>query len=241
MENKGSELTGAPGSLYRVNQKDLDVMVQEMGMGLNRSARALVFTGDRGVEVAVNWIMDHLDDEDIDDPPSLIDPSKLPSATHTSSSYRYAPSSSSPSSSTPSPSSSNWAIVPRDPNADTPLANFANHKLVMCVRKDLKMSVGKIAAQCCHATLGIYKRVHQANPHMLSLWENGGAKKVVVELEGAELIANLERQAFDKSLPSHVVRDAGRTEVDPGTATVFAIFGPENLVDDVTGHLRLLK
>lgn len=28
-------------------------------------------------------------------------------------------------------------------------------KLVLCVRTDLKMSVGKIVAQCCHATLGI--------------------------------------------------------------------------------------
>lgn len=28
------------------------------------------------------------------------------------------------------------------------------YKLVLCVRGDLNMSVGKIAAQCCHATLG---------------------------------------------------------------------------------------
>ena len=32
------------------------------------------------------------------------------------------------------------------------------NKLCLVVRKDLKMSAGKIAAQCCHATIGILKK-----------------------------------------------------------------------------------
>lgn len=35
-------------------------------------------------------------------------------------------------------------------------------KLVLVVREDLKMTSGKIAAQCSHATLGIYRKIiHQ--------------------------------------------------------------------------------
>ena len=30
-------------------------------------------------------------------------------------------------------------------------------KMVMVVRTDLKMGNGKVAAQCCHACLGLYK------------------------------------------------------------------------------------
>lgn len=30
------------------------------------------------------------------------------------------------------------------------------YKMVLCVRTDLGMSVGKIASQCSHATLGIF-------------------------------------------------------------------------------------
>jgi PTH2 family peptidyl-tRNA hydrolase len=33
------------------------------------------------------------------------------------------------------------------------------YKLVLCVREDLKMGIGKIAAQCCHATLGIVSEI----------------------------------------------------------------------------------
>lgn len=31
-------------------------------------------------------------------------------------------------------------------------------KQVMVVRRDLKMGKGKIAAQCCHGSIGSYKR-----------------------------------------------------------------------------------
>lgn len=52
-------------------------------------------------------------------------------------------------------------------------------------------------------------------------------------------------------LPSHVVLDAGKTQVARGSATVLAILGiqhtssdnssgPEDVVNSVTGHLKLL-
>ena len=33
------------------------------------------------------------------------------------------------------------------------------YKLVMCVRKDLAMGKGKIAAQCSHSALGAYRKI----------------------------------------------------------------------------------
>lgn len=112
-----------------------------MGLGENRAKRGLIFTRNRSVDHAVNWssfsilssylsflmsrIMDHFDDEDLDDPPSLIPMSSLPSSSFypTSSSYKPSPSPSPSPSSFPSSGGSidgSWAIVPHD---DSP-ANF---------------------------------------------------------------------------------------------------------------------
>ena len=51
---------------------------------------------------------------------------------------------------------------PLDDDADDPRADDATSalrlgpvKMVLCVRQDLKMSKGKIAAQCGHASLGM--------------------------------------------------------------------------------------
>ena len=68
----------------------------------------------------------------------------------------------------------------------------------------------------------------------------------------------LERRAVELGLPTHRVRDAGRTQVEAGTSTVLAVagiayrynsrrclglimvlIGPEHLVDQVTGKLDL--
>ncbi|KAI8342975.1 hypothetical protein BC941DRAFT_410122 [Chlamydoabsidia padenii] len=39
-----------------------------MGFGLNRCKRALLNTGNNGAEVAMNWLFEHMEDPDIDDP-----------------------------------------------------------------------------------------------------------------------------------------------------------------------------
>ena len=51
----------------------------------------------------------------------------------------------------------------------------------------------------------------------------------------------LESKASSLGLPTHVVRDAGRTEIEPGSVTVLAVGpAPAQAIDVVTGGLRLL-
>lgn len=45
------------------------------------------------------------------------------------------------------------------PPEDLPSEMDTEFKLILCVRTDLNMSVGKIAAQCSHATLGKTKNL----------------------------------------------------------------------------------
>ena len=54
------------------------------------------------------------------------------------------------------------------------------HKLVLCVRTDLKMTRGKIAAQVGHATLGAYKRASRRNVDALKYWEYNAQPKIAV-------------------------------------------------------------
>ncbi|XP_072979910.1 uncharacterized protein [Typha angustifolia] len=113
-------------------------------------------------------------------------------------------------------------------------------KMVLVVRNDLKMGKGKIAAQCSHATLGLYKKLVHRAPKALSRWEMCGQVKVVLKIESEEELLVLQERAKSLKLPTHVTIDAGRTQIAPNSRTVMAILGPADVVDDVTGGLKLL-
>mmetsp|Transcript_7534 Transcript_7534/g.13624 ORF Transcript_7534/g.13624 Transcript_7534/m.13624 type:complete len:176 (+) Transcript_7534:109-636(+) len=119
-------------------------------------------------------------------------------------------------------------------------------KLVLVVRKDLFMGTGKIAAQCSHATMGIAQKLYQTeiSPVLLiqaQKWSLQGEKTIVLWCAGLSELKILERQGTDLGLLCEKVRDAGRTEVEPGSVTVLALFGYTNFVDQVTGQLQLLR
>lgn len=113
-------------------------------------------------------------------------------------------------------------------------------KMVLVVRNDLKMGKGKIAAQCSHATLGLYKKLHNRAPKALNRWEMCGQVKVVVKIEREEDMLLLQERAKSLNIPTHITIDAGRTQIAPNSRTVMAVLGPADLVDDITGGLKLL-
>ncbi|KAJ8642797.1 hypothetical protein MRB53_004545 [Persea americana] len=113
-------------------------------------------------------------------------------------------------------------------------------KMVLVVRNDLKMGKGKIAAQCSHATLGLYKKLLHRAPKALNRWEMCGQVKVVLKIESEKDMLVLQERAKSLQLPTHITIDAGRTQIAPNSRTVMAILGPADLVDDVTGGLKLL-
>ena len=120
------------------------------------------------------------------------------------------------------------------------LSDETNHKMVLVVRNDLKMGKGKAAAQCCHATLSAYKQARRKNPDMLRVWECSGQQKVTVKVETEEELLTLLAKARSLGLVAAVIADAGRTQIAAGSRTVLAVGpGPEELVDQVTGGLKL--
>lgn len=57
-----------------------------------------------------------------------------------------------------------------------------DYKLVLLIRTDLEMSKGKVAAQCCHATLAAYKEMVLSNPKVLECWEESGQAKITLKV-----------------------------------------------------------
>ena len=115
------------------------------------------------------------------------------------------------------------------------------HKMVLCVRTDLKMGKGKMCAQCGHATLGAYQDSLHSNPSAVKVWEHIGQAKIALKVSGEEELLSLRVAARKAGLVAHLVRDAGHTQIAAGSATVLGIGpAPVDVVDSVTSHLKLL-
>lgn len=114
-------------------------------------------------------------------------------------------------------------------------------KQSIVIRDDIKMSRGKIAAQAAHAAVAAAELARKTYPEWYEKWLEEGQKKVVLKVSSEKELLELYEKA-KKNLPAVVIRDMGLTEIPPGTITAIAIGpAPEKLVDDVTGHLPLLK
>jgi len=116
-----------------------------------------------------------------------------------------------------------------------------SHKLVVVTPKTLKLSPGKLAAQVGHAAVDCALKAMEEDPRAFKRWMNEGQKKVVVRCESTKDLHMLKMQADDLNLVTSLISDAGHTEVEPGTVTVLGIGpGPNEKIDRVTGHLKLI-
>jgi PTH2 family peptidyl-tRNA hydrolase len=113
-------------------------------------------------------------------------------------------------------------------------------KQVIVVRTDLDMGKGKIAAQVGHACVLGAEHVRKSNSAWFEQWWEG-QEKVVVKVSGIKELQEIKRHAIDLNLPWSEVSDAGHTQLAPGTTTCISIGpAPEDLIDKVTGDLKLL-
>lgn len=120
------------------------------------------------------------------------------------------------------------------------MAEF-EYKMVVAVRRDIKLSPGKTAAQVGHACVNLVLSERNRKRKEFHAWLEEGQKKVVVKVGSLKELYALKEAAEERDLPTTVVQDAGLTEVEPGTITCLGI-GPGALkdIDPVTGDLALL-
>ena len=115
------------------------------------------------------------------------------------------------------------------------------YKLVVVVREDIDLSKGKMAVQVAHAAVTAALEAKAAHPKWFHAWIDEGQKKVVVRARDLEELRDLKRKAAALKLPTALIEDAGLTELPPGTTTCLGVGpGPNHLVDQVTGPLKLV-
>ncbi len=114
-------------------------------------------------------------------------------------------------------------------------------KQVILIRTDLKMGTGKKCAQSCHASVSASDLTRVQNKNAWKIWKNTGQKKVVLKLKDMEELIEILKKLESNKILYFVVKDAGLTQLTPGTTTAIGI-GPEEsaIIDKVTGDLKLL-
>ncbi|KTG26203.1 peptidyl-tRNA hydrolase Pth2 [Haloferax profundi] len=110
-------------------------------------------------------------------------------------------------------------------------------KQAIVARADLGMGRGKLAAQVAHASLSAYE---DTDTQTRKRWKGEGQKKVVLKANGESALFELADKAERAGLPTAIIRDAGHTQLDPGTVTALAVGpGEDEEIDRVTGDLSL--
>jgi len=112
------------------------------------------------------------------------------------------------------------------------------YKQVIILRSDIKMGTGKKCVQASHACLGAYKK---ADEEIIEKWESEGQKKVVLKVNSEKELLKFFNRIKKEKIPCCLVKDAGLTELEPGTITALGIGpGKEEILDKITGKLKLL-
>lgn len=103
------------------------------------------------------------------------------------------------------------------------------------------MGTGKKCVQSCHASISSADLVRIKNKEVWKKWKNSGQKKVVLRISGMEELKEVLLKLEKDQIPYFLVRDAGLTQLAPGTTTALGI-GPaiSETLDKVTGDLKLL-
>ena len=195
-----------------LNQELID-MLKDMGFSENAAKRSLFYTSGRGIEDAIEWLDVNADEPELNSP-----------------------------------------FVPTLERLCTPLQTQGtdtgyeaddepDFKMLFVVNGELKMGVGKTAAQVAHATLGLYSHLQNGNVQNISnvaTWEISGARKIVVDGKGVSELEAIRNIALSRNIPIFCVKDAGKTQIPAGSFTVLALFGSDEELDGITGHLKLL-
>ncbi|CCE61181.1 hypothetical protein TPHA_0A00960 [Tetrapisispora phaffii CBS 4417] len=119
-------------------------------------------------------------------------------------------------------------------------------RLALVIRQDLQMTKGKIAAQCCHAALQCFRNIAvnsekiSYNPVMTDRWLRNGQAKITLKCPDKELMDELFAKAISLGVNACVIHDAGRTQIEAGSATVLGLGpAPKQVLDLITGDLKL--
>jgi len=114
-------------------------------------------------------------------------------------------------------------------------------KQVIIVRKDLKMGTGKLAAQVAHASILSCEKARNKHIDWFNGWFDFGQPKIILKVNSLKELEDINEKGHFHNLPTAIVRDAGLTQLEPGTATCVGIGpAPTQIINKITNELKLL-
>jgi len=121
------------------------------------------------------------------------------------------------------------------------LREARDHKMVLVIRGELRLTAGKSAVQIAHAAVLLALEAEKRAPEAFAAWSSTGQKKIALVAPTLTDLESLAREARAKGIPWVLIEDAGLTEVPPGTKTCLGIGpAPSAVLDPITGSLDLL-
>lgn len=114
------------------------------------------------------------------------------------------------------------------------------YKQVIILRKDLKMSKGKAAAQASHAAVAAAVKVMRNKQKDFEIWWRTGQMKIILGVDSEDELDSLEKELRSTGVLLVKINDAGRTQLPPNTTTALGI-GPhaQQDVEKITNALKL--
>jgi len=112
-------------------------------------------------------------------------------------------------------------------------------KMWLAVRTDIDMSLGKACAQAGHAYGHLHLIAQQLQPDLFADYLNHATPKITVRVENEIALRRVYEESKTAGISSYIVHDAGRSELEPNTATVCA-FGPA-YHDELPPFLKRLR
>lgn len=123
-------------------------------------------------------------------------------------------------------------------------------KQVIVMRKDLRMSRGKMIAQGSHASISFLTKDLGLNDGKIfktlteeqQEWINGIFTKICLRVSSEEDLICIYNRAKDKNLTVHMITDVGKTEFDGVPTKTCLAIGPHrsSKIDPITKELKLL-
>jgi peptidyl-tRNA hydrolase len=104
-----------------------------------------------------------------------------------------------------------------------PIHRLQGQRIKILVRRNLKMSPGKVAAQSVHGVLGLASVLEASSAELLMM-----ANLTTVTLDASNQKFWQTKKELDESgTPLYLFEDAGYTEVEKNTATVLVFLEPD--------------
>ena len=101
--------------------------------------------------------------------------------------------------------------------------------LWIIIRQDLKLSKGKMAVQAAHAAVSVMNMDRESS---LSEWLTDPTI-TIFSVNSLSELHKCRDKCLELNIPCDLIRDAGKTHLDPGTTTCLGCLGTEKLKESL--------